>query len=394
MSDAGRVMVVAGEASADAHAANLIRELRELKPGLEVFGVGGEKLAEAGADLLLDFSKVGVVGITEIIPEIPKFYRAYKELIRGFKRLSPDGVILVDLPDFNLFLAGRIKKINPDAKIIYYISPQAWGWRPGRTRKIAKRADAMLTLFPFEVDFYNEREPGFDVEFVGHPLAEKVKPSSPIPTLRQEFGIAERGRVLSLLPGSRRSEVGRYLPTFARAAVELRSIYKDPVFLLALAATVDGEQVSEILEDCGVAEIVKVISGRTYDVLAVSDMAMVASGTATLETALLGVPMVIVGAVSNFSYYLTALIVDTWTIGLPNVVAGKKIVPELLQFDFTADHLVREITRVLDHPEKTAKIKEDLERVKKALGSGGASKKAAEAVFKRIYGPAAKGRDV
>lgn len=382
MASENTIMIVAGEASADAHAAALISELRKLRPGLEVYGLGGQALKAEGAELFLDFSRVGVVGLTEILPELKRFYQAYRALVKSIPERQPRGVILLDLPDFNLYLAKRIKKLRPETKIIYYISPQVWGWRPGRVKKIAKRADAMLVLFPFEKEIYQRA--GMDVEFVGHPLGERVKTSAAREQLREELGVAGSRPVIALLPGSRKAEIEICLPIIAKFVLKLSGKRPETRFLLARAPTVDANMVRGLL---GEAEtMVTVMGERTWDVLGASDLAVVASGTATLETAILGVPMVVIGAVSRISYHIIKPLTLVDLYSLPNVISGREVVPELIQYDLTPQSLLEKVENMLDHPEVTEKMKAELSAVRKALGPKGASRRAALAVHGRLWG--------
>jgi lipid-A-disaccharide synthase len=384
MASADLIMVVAGEASADAHAAAMVSELKKLRPGLRVYGVGGAALRAQGADLILDLRRVGVVGISEVLPELKRFYGAYRALARSVAERNPRGVVLLDLPDFNLLLAKKIRKVRPDTAIIYYISPQLWAWRPGRVKKIAARVDAMLTLFPFEPEFYRERAPGFDVEFVGHPVRDSARPSGSAAELRREFGVEGADPVIALLPGSRRAEVETYLPVMAEALERVRQRRKNAAFLLALAPTLDEGLVRRNLKGGG--NVVRIVAGRACDVLGAADLALVASGTATLEAAVAGTPMIVLGAVSWFTYALVKPIALVRNCSLPNVVAGRAIVPELIQREMNPERLVRAMDELLDSPGLRARMREELAKVRDALGEGGASRRAAEAIYRRWWG--------
>ena len=374
-------MIVAGEASADAHAGAMIRELRELKPGLEVFGVGGAALQAAGAELILDLSQAGVVGITELLPELRNYYRAYRGLIERVKAEPLAGVILLDLPDFNLFLAKKIKRINPRTKIIYYISPQVWAWRPGRVKKIKSRADAMLVLFPFEVEIYQQA--GMDVEFVGHPLKDAVKVGQDPKALRREFGLPEAGPVIALLPGSRKAEIKTYLPIMARFAELLAGQSKNLSFVLALAPTLAQEEVGPFLDRA--KDLIRIIPGRADEVIGAADLAVVASGTITLEAAIVGTPMIVLGAVSGLTYLLVKPLMAISRYSLPNIIAGKEIVPELIQRKVRPERVLALAKDFLDNPEKMAQTRRELNKVRDALGPGGASRRAATAIYKRLW---------
>lgn len=377
-------MVVAGEASADAHGAALVRELGSLRPGLEVYGVGGSALRAAGADLILDFSRVGVVGISEVLPELKRFYAAYRALAHSVAERDPRGVILLDLPDFNLMLARKVRRLRPDTAIIYYISPQVWAWRPGRVKKIAARVDSMLTIFPFEVEFYKERVKDFDVEFVGHPLRDSARASSDRESLRREFGGTGPGPVIALLPGSRRSEIEKYLPVMAEAAAEQKGKREGAQFLLARAPTLAAEMIERNLGRS--RDVVRIIPGRACDVLAAADLALVASGTASLEAALIGTPMLVLGAVSWLTYSIVKPMTLVPRYSLPNIIAGREVVPELIQREVTPRRVIETMDSLLDRPEEMARMKKDLAGVRDALGEEGASRRAARAVYKRLWG--------
>jgi lipid-A-disaccharide synthase len=380
MIDSNLIMIVAGEASADARAAGMVRELRALHPGVEVYGVGGQALAAAGAELLFDFSRAGVVGLLEVLPELGRFYRAYRTLAQSVAERRPVGVVLLDLPDFNLLLARKLRRVAPETRIIYYISPQVWAWRKGRVKTIAARADAMLTLFPFEVDLY--RAAGMDAEFVGHPILDEAKATATRDELRREFG-AGPGPAIAVLPGSRKAEIERYLPLMAETCRRLNQRIPGLTFLLARAPNLKPEQLQRNLGAAG--GLIKIIDGRACDVMAAADLCLAGSGTVTLEAAVMGTPMVVVGAVSRLTYALAKPFVDAPYIGLPNVIAGREVVPELVQRDATPERLTAAAADLLEHPEKAARIREDLAQVKAALGEGGASRRAAEAVSRRLW---------
>jgi len=369
-----KILVVAGEASADRHAASLIEHWRQLAPGLEVYGVGGQHLRQAGARLFFDFTQVGVVGILEVIPNLARFYRAYRQLLDSINHENPDLVLLLDLPDFNLIFAGRVKAKHPHLPILYYISPQVWAWRQGRVKKIKRRINKMLVLFPFEGDFY--RRHGVDVEFVGHPLKDQAKPSAGQAELRQRFGVAAASPVVTLLPGSRTEELRLYLPIVQEVVIALLAKHPGISFLIAAAPTIPRET----LASAWPASLpVKIIAGATYDALFAADLALVASGTATLETALLGVPMVIMGKTSWPNYLMARPFVSVPFYGLPNLLAGKEIVPELIMWRCNPARVTAEAEAILSNPARQAAIRRDLARLRETLGPDGASARAAAA---------------
>jgi lipid-A-disaccharide synthase len=369
-----KILVVAGEASADRHAASLIEHWRRLAPGLEVYGMGGQQLRQAGARLLFDLAQLGVVGIVEVVPNFARFYRAYRQLLDSIDSEHPDLVLLLDLPDFNLYFAGRAKARHPELPILYYISPQVWAWRKGRVKKIKRRINKMLVLFPFEVEFY--RRHGVDVEWVGHPLKDQVKSSASQAELRQRFGVAAASPVVTLLPGSRAGELRLYLPILKEAVIALRAKHPEIAFLVAAAPTIPRETLASAWPASGP---VKIIEGATYDALFAADLALVASGTATLETALLGVPMVIMGKTSWPNYLMARPFVSVPFYGLPNLLAGKEIVPELIMWNCNPARVTAEAESILNSPARQADIRRDLAQLRETLGPDGASARAAAA---------------
>ncbi|OGP60228.1 MAG: lipid-A-disaccharide synthase [Deltaproteobacteria bacterium RBG_13_61_14] len=377
-----KVLVVAGEASADRHAASLVEQWRRLDPGLDVYGVGGYHLRQAGARLLLDFSQVGVVGILEVIPNLRRFYQAYCQLLASLETERPDLILLLDLPDFNLFFAGRAKARHPEIPILYYISPQVWAWRKGRVKKIKRVINQMLVLFPFEKDFY--RRHGVEVEFVGHPLQDQAQASASQEELRRRFEVASASPVVALLPGSRAEELRLYLPVLKGAVSRLLARHPQIAFLVAAAPTVQSETIAAQLSPESLP--LKIIEGATYDVLAAADLALVASGTATLETALLQVPMVILGKVSWPNYLLARPWVSVPFYGMPNLLSGREIVPELTMWDCTAERVAAEAEAILMDRLRREAIRQDLARVRDLLGPAGASARAAGAVHAFLQG--------
>jgi lipid-A-disaccharide synthase len=378
MADAGKILIVAGEASADLHGAALVEHLQRLRPGIKVYGVGGRELARVGAHILHDFSGVGVVGIGEVLPRVGEFYRVHKQLVKGINQEKPDLVLLLDLPDFNLYLARKIKARNPSQPILYYISPQVWAWRRGRVKLIKQRIDKMLVIFPFEEEFY-KRE-GVPVEFVGHPLSDRVRAGASPEELRRRFVFENASHLIALLPGSRPEENKLYIPAMT-GAVSLLLEYDPGIrFLVAVAPTVSRERVEAGFRRF--ADKVRLVQAATYDVLAASDLAVVASGTATLETALLGIPMIILARTSLLNYVLARPLIKVNRYGLPNLIAGRDIVPELVMRKVNPDNIFREAKNLLEDHARYQRMKKDLEEVRQAVSVENASGKAAEAVIK------------
>ena len=366
------IMIVAGEASGDMHGANLVREMLKVEPALNFYGIGGRKMKEEGVHLLADASDMAVVGLTEVFSKLGKILKIMGMVKRSLDERRPDLVILIDYPDFNLPLAKAARKRK--IKVFYYISPQVWAWRKSRIGQIKKTVNKMAVILPFEVETYGRE--GFEVNYVGHPLLDMVKLSYSKQELRKEFGLAADKITIGILPGSRLSEVRKLMPELLRTAEILAKEIPDIQFVLPLADTLEETAVAEFLSGSNVK--VKVISGHTYDVVSCADLALVASGTATLETALLKVPMVIVYKISLLSYAIGRLIVDVKNIGLVNIVAGKTIVPELIQGDASGERIAAEALAILKNEGKKQEIIKELEAIRAKLGEPGAAIRAAQ----------------
>jgi lipid-A-disaccharide synthase len=376
-----KIMIMAGEASGDLHGANLAREIGKLDPTAAIYGVGSKQMRDAGVRMLSDASTISVVGITEVLTHIRAIYGVYAMLKHFLRDERPDVLVLIDFPDFNIMLGKAAKKLG--IPVVYYISPQVWVWRKGRIKTIAGLVKAMIVVFPFEVPLYEKA--GVDVRFVGHPLTDVVKSAYSRDQARQSLGLAVDKRTIVLMPGSRRSELAHLLPDMLRAAQLLRSRYDDLQFVLPLAHTLDPALVHSYLEQNGVP--VHVVAGRVYDVLQASDAAIVASGTATLETGLMAVPMVIVYRISALTYYiLTKLVKGLAHVGLVNIVAGQRIVPELIQHDVTPRTIADAISDMLDDPARYGQVKEGLLKLREQLGAHGASARAASVVMEFVKG--------
>jgi len=376
-----KVMIMAGEASGDLHGANLARELGKLDPAAAIYGVGSKQMRDAGVRMLADASTISVVGITEVLTHIGAIYGVYAMLKKFLRDERPDVLVLIDFPDFNIMLGKAAKKLG--IPVVYYISPQVWVWRKGRIRTIAGLVKAMIVVFPFEVPLYEKA--GVDVRFVGHPLIDVVRSAFSREEAVSILGLARNKRTIALMPGSRRSELAHLLPDMLRAAQLLLSRYGDLQFVLPLAPTLDPAFVRSIVDQGGVP--VHMVAERVYDVLQASDAAIVASGTATLETGLMAVPMVIVYRISALTHYiLTKLVRDLAHVGLVNIVAGQRIVPELIQDDVTPQKIADEISILLDDPDRYRRTKENLLKLREHLGTAGASARAASVVMEITKG--------
>ena len=369
-----KILIIAGEASGDLHGSNLVKALKEQDPSLDIYGVGSRNMREAGVRMLADASSISVVGATEVLTHIGAIYGIYAKLKRFLRDERPDLLILIDFPDFNIMTGKAARKLG--IPVLYYISPQVWAWRKGRINTIAKLVRSILVVFPFEVDLY--RPTGIDVRFVGHPLADVVASKYTREEARSQLGLAQDRRTIAILPGSRRKEIMHLLPDLLRAAGIIRERFPDVQFALPVAPTLERNFVKRFVDESGVP--VTVIDGRVYDVLRASDAAMVTSGTATLETGLMAIPMVIVYRASRLTYWIGRLLVSVKNFGLVNIVAGRTVVPELLQDEATPERIAEEIGAILADPEKHRRITEELVRVRTVLGEGGASRRAAAVV--------------
>ncbi len=370
-----RVLIVSGEASGDHHAAQLVREAHKIDPTIYFLAMGGEQMRQAGVDIIVDSKPLAVVGIIEILTHFYPIFRAWKTLRQFIKRQPPDLIVLIDYPEFNLQIAKAAKKAG--IKVLYYISPQVWAWKQGRIKTIRERVNKMLVIFPFEEEFY--RRGGVPVEFVGHPLTGKVHADRDKTQMRQELQLSSERRVIGLLPGSRKGEIMRLLPVLLAAATQLKHRYPDLDFVLPLASSLSQADLEPHLRNTNLP--IKVIPGQFYNTLQLCDAAIVTSGTATLETALMGVPMVIVYKIAASTYHFAKRLIKIPFIGLCNIVAGRPIVKELIQQEANPENIYAEISHILDDDGYRETMRNELLQVKERLGQGGGSEQAAKALL-------------
>lgn len=356
-------MFSAGEASGDKHAAAVFRAMRERLPNLCGTGMGSRAMAEAGIELNVDSSGIGVVGLGEVLRHYGAIRRALSTMQDAVCTQRPDLLICVDYKEFNLKLARHAKACG--IKVLFYVSPQVWAWRPGRVKKYGAAIDMMAVIFPFETRFYEAHN--IPVRYVGHPLAGRVQASRSREVLMQEFGLSATHPVIGLLPGSRKAEVQRLLPVMLHSATLLRQTQPDLQFILPQAATIPDELLDPLLAASNVP--VRRVHERSYDVLACCDAALVASGTATLETALMGVPMAVVYKVSPLTYTLLKPLIRIPDIALVNIVAERRIVQEFVQNAAEPQAIAHEMQRILHDADYAQKIKNDLAEVQTRLGT-------------------------
>jgi lipid-A-disaccharide synthase len=367
--------VVCGEASGDAHAAELVAALKARRPELTFFGMGGSKLAAQGVELLYGAHEINVMGIVEVLPKLPRILQVLKGLARAAAERRPACAILVDIPDFNLRLAARLKALG--IPVAWYISPMVWAWRPGRVKVLERLVDRMLCILPFEEDFY--RGTGVRARYVGSPVAEQVPAPDSAEAFRRGLGLDEKRPTLALLPGSRMSEIRRILPTMVETAKRLAAERPGLQVVVPVAPTVLREEVASRFAGSGVEPVL--VEGRAPEVVGASDVAVVASGTASLEAGLMLRPVVVVYRVSFITYWVGRLLLKVAHVALVNLLAGRRVVPELLQGDMRPERIAAEVQRLWGPGPVREELVRGLEEVRTRLGGPGASERAAEEVL-------------
>lgn len=371
-----RVMIIAGEASGDMYGAKLVEEAHRLDSSVRFFGIGGQAMRQAGVETLVDSREMAVMGFVEVVAHFGVIYRAFRLMERLLQREKPDLLILIDYPGFNLRLAGVAKKAG--VKVLYFITPQVWAWHASRARKIARLVDHAAVILPFEVPIF-ERE-GLPVTFVGHPLLEMAVPSLSRPEAQQQFGLHPEKRTIGLFPGSRRREINALLPVMLASAALLQERFGDLQFILPLASGLDRGVIDGYLSTAGVE--VTVVEGKNYDVIQVCDLIIAASGTVTMEIALFGVPMVIVYKVAPLTYAIGKRLVQVEHAGICNIIAGERVVPELIQHEAEPGRIVAEVESMLTDRVRSAQIREKLLAVRAKLGQPGAPARVAAIALK------------
>mgnify|MGYP002379619218 CR=1 FL=1 len=376
-----KFMIVAGEASGDRHAARVVEELRQIYPNADFFGAAGPKMREAGVCDVVRSDELSIVGLIEIAKALPIFLRARKNLLEAARAERPDAAILVDFPDFNLKLAKSLKKQG--IRVVYYVSPQIWAWRAYRIRSIRHYVDLLLTILPFEKGWYMER--GIHhVEYVGNPLAREVHATEERPEFCRRNGLDPERPIVALLPGSRHKEIVRILPELLRTAARMLRQNGDIQFFIAFAFERHRSELEAALKllaenERAVLKDIRSVFGETYNALNASDAAAVTSGTATLETGIIGTPMAIVYKSSAINYKLLRPLIRVEHFGLINLIAERRLAAELIQDDFTPESLAAELFRLLS-PEVNENVQKELKAAADKLGHGGAAKRAAAAI--------------
>ncbi len=373
------MMIVAGEASADLHGAHVVSEVNRRFPELTVFGAGGAAMRETVFEELVPAESMSLAGLTEVLMGLPRMFRIMRQLVAAARERRPAVAVLIDLPDFNLRLAKRPKKL--DIPVVYYISPQLWAWRRGRVEQVRKYIDKMLVILPFEKPFYEEH--AVEVEFVGHPLVEELEDAPNQEAARNQLGIAPNGSpVVAVLPGSRLKEVSRNLPTMLEGMHLVAKRIPDVRVLIPVASTVPVDLITTIVQSARVD--VKIVEGQAVEVVRAADAAVVCSGTSTLQTALLARPMVVVYRVSWLTYAILRRLVKVAHIALVNLVAGRRLVPELIQDAFTPKRIEQELLPLLQNSELRHELDEAFHRLRDGLGTGSVSGRVVDALEEYI----------
>lgn len=370
-----RFLIVAGEASGDIHGGGLVRALKKIDPTSEFHGLGGDSMRKEGVATFFDIDRMGAVGVVELLGDFPHYLKVYRKLSSEIQSGLYHAVILIDYPTLNLRLAELCHKYSCPA--LFFISPQVWAWRKGRIKKIRRTVKKMFVIFPFEEILFKKE--GVNVEFIGHPFIETVKPSMPREKAIKNFSLDAKKKVIGLLPGSRNNEIHSLLDLMIKSASEIRKQVKDCQFILPVAKTLNPKNFRERLKENPLD--IKIVEGQSYDVMNCCDFLIIASGSATLEAALLGCPMVIVYRLNPITYWLARLLVKIKLYGLVNIVAEEEVVPELIQNKATVENITKEAVKIINDPEKHNNLRLRLLQIRNSLGEPGVLDRAAVSIL-------------
>jgi lipid-A-disaccharide synthase len=366
-----KVVIVAGEASGDLYGAKLAEAMASLSPQVELYGIGGSEMARRKVKLLFSSSELAVVGVTEVLEKIGHIWRAWRQMKRFIRDNRPHLAVLIDYPGFNLRLA-KVFKANA-VPVLYYVSPQVWAWRSGRIKKIAQRVAKMAVILPFEAPLYEQA--GVDVEFVGHPLLDILDQGLTREKARRRLGVSADVLFIGLLPGSREREVKSLLPPLVGAAELLAVDFPRARFMIPVASAIDRDMVQRFIAESRLP--IDIVAGRAFEVMKAADLLLMASGTATLEGAIAGAPMVIIYRLSPITYLIGRMLVKIKCFGLANIVVGRKVVPELLQGEVTPKRIAFEAKKILQDHARRQEIEDEFRLVTNKLGGQGASHRVA-----------------
>ena len=371
-----KLMLVAGEASGDKHAAHLVKALHSLRPDVqfEFFGAGGDEMRAAGVETLVDVRELAIMGALEVASALPKFLRVFRQLRTAAKIRQPDAVILLDWPEFNLRLAKKLRRDGQ--RVFYYISPQVWAWRSYRVKAIKRDVERMLVILPFEKEFYEQY--GIQVDYVGHPLLDSVHVTASREEFCRTYKLDTNQPIVALLPGSRHKEVSYILPPMVEAAQRLSQSNPEIQIVTALAPTIARAEAEAIIRT---TPNITLVENDTYNAVAAANLAVVASGTATLETAIIGTPLIVCYRASELNWKIFTPLIKTPFVGMPNLIAGKEIAPEILQKNLTGQNLAQQIIQFIGDPARLQKARTDLAEVRARLGAAKASERAASVIL-------------
>ncbi len=375
-----KLMIVAGEPSGDLHASHVVNALKAIHPNIILTGMGGDRMTEAGVSLKIHIRDSAVMGFADALAVLPKFLRKLAILKQHIRQHQPDALLLIDFAEFNMPLAKFAFK--QDVRVIYYIPPKAWAWRGGRAKKLAKRTNIIASIFPFETEFY--RNAGAPAEFVGHPLVDFAKCKLNAKQAREKLSLKHNTHVIGLMPGSRRSEVKRHLPIMLKAASNISNTFPNSEWILPLAPGISETLIATCKEGIEGLPNIKLIKGETYTAMRAATLMLISSGTATLEAACLGTPMIIVFRTSWHNWHIIRALTPLENSGLPNLIADKRIVPELLQDDLTPDTLTEHTLDLLQDADKRNVQCEALQAVYQQLGTSGAAERTAQLIVEQI----------
>lgn len=370
-----KIMFSAGETSGDMHGANLARAVKSLSPDAYLFGFGGPQMEKAGVKLVKNMLDYSVMGFGEVLVNLRRLFKLKADLVKAMKIEKPDILVLIDYPDFNWRLAAEAKKLN--IPVFSYIPPSAWAWRKGRAKKVAKIADKIVAIFPFELKVYEDA--GADISFVGNPLLDNVKTSLTKVEALHYFSINEQDDNILLLPGSRKQEIAKMLEPMLEAAKILQKEHAQAKFFLPIAPGLDEIKISDTINKYGLE--VKLCHDKTYDLMNCCDFAIATSGTVTLEAALMGLPSVVLYKMSSFTYRIAKLFVKVKFFSLPNILVDKPILPELLQDEVNGANIAAKAKFLFKNEQNAIKIKEALQEVKLKLGTPGVAKRTANLIL-------------
>ena len=387
-------MIVAGEPSGDLHASHVARQLKALCPDITLFGMGGDQMEAVSVKLDLHIRDSAVMGFADVITVLPMFLRKQAYLKQRIREEHPDVLLLVDFAEFNMPLAKFAQRHG--VSVVYYIPPKAWAWRANRARKLAKWANVVAAIFPFEAEFYQNS--GANAEFVGHPLVDFAQTSLTVHEARESLNICEMeddqgAPVIGLMPGSRRSEIHHIFPVMLKAAANIAKVYPNAQWILPLAPGISRDLIAEHQQElCRGNRVtqplqipaIKIVEDQTYQAMRASTLLLVASGTATLEATCIGAPMIILFCTAALNWHIIKALTPLNRSGLPNLIAGRDIVPELLQTELTPTALTALALDFLKHPQKREKQREALQAVYARLGAAGAAERTAELVLEQI----------